>query len=197
MLRNAGVALRAKSRDRSFQHITWLQETVVLQTVAVGRTRTDQVAGPQLVTCREIYSISCATPKIIPFVPSSCIISPLSLSVMRSCRIGDEGRRQEIRPHGQEGGRAFAYEPIRADRFQIRTEDFVAAGQVVDDRIAGDVAHRVRLCGTCRAGRPMITPSSRSQSACVVSAGRMIGSYGPVIVDGSLVNTYGVPAAIR
>ena len=60
--------------------------------------------------------------------------------------IGDEGRRQEIRPHGQEGGRAFAYEPIRADRFQIRTEDFVAAGQVVDDRIAGDVAHRVRLC---------------------------------------------------
>ena len=78
---------------------------------------------------------------------------------------------------------------------------FFTVGQVVGMRMTVDYDAvtwwRDHYRATLRAARPMMTPNSRSQSACAVSAGRTIGSYGPVIVDGSLVNTYGVPAAIR
>src|SRR5579885_2122854 len=58
--------------------------------------------------------------------------------------IGDEGRRQQDRPHWQEAGRTLAQQPVGAYRLQIWTIYFVAARQVVDDGIAGDVVKRLR-----------------------------------------------------
>ena len=152
-----GVLGRARSSDRSAtQRTTWVPRPAIEPVMTSPSRRKRFQCWPLpagLPVSRrspgssgivwEAPEMSAAMSKSRSSVDPSCMTSPLSSRrTFRSARV-DERRRHEERAGRQEAGRVLGAVPVGADLLHVLAEHEVARGDVVDDRVAGDVVERV------------------------------------------------------